>query len=473
MSIRSLEKVETDLDGKIVYVDLQTTRKDSPSETKTLLSLLNHLNEIKPSDTTLGRMAPQGRKNRLFVAIVDRKAHTLLRAWFLCAIRRVSELRELILPLGSHILVLGGQFVVPKRTEACPKIDPQSLHIDNSIKGELVSVAINLANAPMGTLLNAKLPTDPDSLAKASNEVDYGKAMSPVFAFDLATAHAGPGCDDTAKSFPQYDTTRVYFDLCAVSLDSDRIADIRARNGFKSGCDLVIKMPKKASRSTMLCNRPVKSIKRLNPVELDQEKCLAAKAGKAAKAAAKADKPTKASQPSEKNEATWANGAWHGWTGKLARAAKELHGLLVEEKRWKVKQGEATCELAQGLSPLRGYDGFQNVQVPHSTQHARHGHRNVQHAACTQGTYSAKEQQHSTLRIYPTEVGHAGREHPPLFNSQPRLGDCMDKVPCIRAFVEEGVRLVRTHADAECAGYDAQILKQQPSTAGAAVCLGL
>ena len=97
------------------------------------------------------------------------------------------------------------------------------------------------------------------------------------------------------------DTTRVYFDLCAVSLDSDRIADIRARNGFKSGCDLVIKVPEIASRSTMLCNRPVKSIKRLNPVELDQEKCLAAKAGKAAKAAAKADKPTKASQPSEKN----------------------------------------------------------------------------------------------------------------------------------------------------------------------------
>ena len=94
VSIRSLEKVETDLDGKIVYVDLQTTRKDSPSETKTLLSLLNHLNEIKPSDTTLGRMAPQGRKNRLFVAIVDEKVHTLLRAWVLCAIRRVSELDQ-------------------------------------------------------------------------------------------------------------------------------------------------------------------------------------------------------------------------------------------------------------------------------------------------------------------------------------------------------------------------------------------
>ena len=203
------------------------------------------------------------------------------------------------------------------------------------------------------------------------------------------------------------------------------------------------------------------------------EKCLAAKAGKAAKAAAKADKPTKASQPSEKNEATWVNGAWHGWTGKLARAAKELHGLLVEEKRWKVKQGEATCELAQGLRPLRGYDGFQKVQVPHSTQHARLGHRNVQHAACTQGKYSAKKQQHNTLRIYPTEVGHVGREHPPLYNSQPRLGDCMGMVPCIRAFVEEGVRLVRTHAGAECAGYDAQILKQQPSTAGAAVCLAL
>jgi hypothetical protein len=203
------------------------------------------------------------------------------------------------------------------------------------------------------------------------------------------------------------------------------------------------------------------------------ETCTKAKAQKAAKAAAKADKPTKASQPSEKNEATWVNGAWRGWTEKLAKAAKELHGLLVEDKRWKVEQGVATCELAEGLRPLRGYDGFKKVQVPHSTQHTQLAHRNVQHAACTQGKYSAKKQQHNTLRIYPTEVGHVGRDHPPGFNSQPRLGDCMAKVPCILAFVEEGVRLVRTHAQAECAGYDVQILRQQPSTAGAAVCLAL
>ena len=57
---------------------------------------------------------------------------------------------------------------------------------------------------------------------------------------------------------------------------------------------------------------------------------------------------------------------------KLAKAANELHGLLVREKRWKVKQGEATCELAAGLRPLRGFDGFTMVQVPHITQHAQH-----------------------------------------------------------------------------------------------------
>ena len=199
------------------------------------------------------------------------------------------------------------------------------------------------------------------------------------------------------------------------------------------------------------------------------ETCLAAKAAKAARTARKA---SKASQPSEKNEATWVNGTWRGWTVKLAKAANELHGLLVGEKRWKVKQGEATCELAAGLRPLRGFDGFTKVQVPHSTQHTQLRHTNVQHAACTQGAYSAKKQQHSTLRIFATEVGH-GREHPPDFNSQPRLQDCMDKVPCIRTFVEEGRRLVRTHAHAECEGYDAQILRQKPSTAGAAVCLAV
>ena len=87
-----------------------------------------------------------------------------------------------------------------------------------------------------------------------------------------------------------------------------------------------------------------------------------------------------------------------------------------------------------------------------------------------QGRFDKRVQERSTLRVFADQPGH-GRAHPAGYESQPRLGACIRKVPCIKAIVDEGLRLIRTYGFAKCQPYDAQFLNQNSKTEGAAMAL--
>ena len=233
--------VERDQEGKIVYVDLQP-----PSSDDGLDVLRSRLLTVQPTRQILDRLLPINR-GRLLVEIEDVEALNLFRRWLLSAMVRVEALRWLLTPLGPRILLLGAQFIVPKVTEYEPRIAAQMPHTDVDTKGEVISVAINLQSSAMGTLLDATAHID------SSGVVAYGsgfkRAMTPIFAYDTGTVHAGPGVAHVPPPYPQYFTSRVFVLLCANTLDPRRIAQHRHDNGLRGAFHLTITVPPASDRS--------------------------------------------------------------------------------------------------------------------------------------------------------------------------------------------------------------------------------
>ena len=232
----SLGAVERDREGRIVYVDLQP----SSSGEDALDALRSRLLSVQPTRRVLDRLTPINR-GRLLVEIEDAMALDLFRAWLLSAVVRVEALRSLLTPLGPRIRLLGAQFIVPKVTEYEPRIAAQTPHTDVDAKGEVISVALHLQGDAMGTLIDAMAHVD--SSGAVVNGSGFGRAMTPIFAYDTGTVHAGPGVAHVPPPYPQYFTSRVFVLLCADTLDPRRIAQHRHDNGLRGTIDRAIMVP--------------------------------------------------------------------------------------------------------------------------------------------------------------------------------------------------------------------------------------
>ena len=165
----------------------------------------------------------------------------LFRVWLLSAVVRVEAFRSLLTPLGPRIRLLGAQFIVPKVTEYEPRIAAQTPHTDVDAKGEVISVALHLQGDAMGTLIDAMAHVD--SSGAVVNGSGFGRAMTPIFAYDTGAVHAGPGVAHVPPPYPQYFTSRVFVLLCADTLDPRRIEQHRHDNGLRGTVDRTIMVP--------------------------------------------------------------------------------------------------------------------------------------------------------------------------------------------------------------------------------------
>lgn len=227
----ALGPAERDAEGRIVYVDLQ-------GGSELLGALLARLSQLRPTPRVLERRTPINR-GRILVEIEDPTAFHRFHEWFLWAAANVAAFRELIEPLGERIRLLGGQFIVPKVTEYEPRILAQTPHTDVDTKGEVIAVAIHLEGEAMGTWI------DPEARISASGAVlgdrGFGRADTPIFAYDTGAVHAGPGVAHVPPPYPRYFTSRAFVLLCSDALHPMRLAEHRLANGLRGSVDLTIR----------------------------------------------------------------------------------------------------------------------------------------------------------------------------------------------------------------------------------------
>jgi len=229
----SLASVETDAEGRVVYVDLRST-----VQTTSFQALLASLAAIQPADSLLARLSPINR-GRLLIEIDDAAALEYFSDW-LGAAGSNSTLGRLLQPLGSRLRLLGAQWIVPRATEYEPRIQPQEPHTDVDAKGEVVSVAINVRGDDMGTLIDANARVDANGRVIGGS--GFGRAATPVFAYDTGAVHGGPGVAHVPGPYPRYLKDRVFFLLCSDQLEPARVAQHRRDNGLRGGAGLVVEI---------------------------------------------------------------------------------------------------------------------------------------------------------------------------------------------------------------------------------------
>lgn len=215
-----LAMVESDANGRLVYVNLA-----SEVEKGSVDALRRHLIAQQPTARTLERIAPINR-NRILVEIDDITAFSLFRAWLVDAVLNVPPLQQLLESLGPRLLLLGAHFIVPKVTEHDRRILPQTPHTDVDGKGEVISIGMHLHGNPMGTLLETLH--------------GFGRANTPLFAYDTGATHAGPGVAHVPPPYPRYFTERVFFLLCSAALAPASIAQHRRDNGLVGSANFTI-----------------------------------------------------------------------------------------------------------------------------------------------------------------------------------------------------------------------------------------
>ena len=233
----SLAPVEVDQNGTVVYVDLR------PSEGLSLQAMRVRLSAIRPTERTLRRL-PLINRNRVLVEVEDRMALELFQHFLLTSASNGAvgdALGNLLRPLGTRILLLGAHFICPRVTEYEPRILPQTPHTDVGTRGEVIAVGLHLEGEPMNTLL------DPHATLDTNGEVQGGsgfrRAHTPVFAFETAAVHAGPGVPHVAGPYPRFLTSRIFFLLAAAGLDPAKVAKHRADNGLAGSANLTIDLP--------------------------------------------------------------------------------------------------------------------------------------------------------------------------------------------------------------------------------------
>ena len=239
-----LERVEMDGEGRVVYVDLQLTSDLGLDMAYVLQALRARLSTIQPTQRALQRMDLINR-NRVLVEVDDAMALDLFRIWLIATVSSSGAmgegLRKLFGPLGPHVLLIGGHFICPRVTEYEPFIQQQDPHTDVGKRGEVVGIGLNVGGEPMNTLI------DPHATLDAKDEVQGGsgfrRANTPVFAFETAAVHAGPGVAQVGGPYPRFLTNRVFFLLCAANLDPAQVAEHRSDNHLVGTANLVISIP--------------------------------------------------------------------------------------------------------------------------------------------------------------------------------------------------------------------------------------
>ena len=231
----NLSTVEMDSEEKVVYVDLQMAAQNDRFAT-----LKESLVSNQPSERILSKLSPINR-GRLLVEIEAKTTLAHFSAWLGTAL--VSEatgpaLRLLLAPLGPRLRLLGAQWIVPKATEYEPKIAAQTPHTDVDAKGEVVSIALNVAGNNMGTLIDAKARIGGDG--SVVDGAGFGRAATPAFAYDTGAVHGGPGVARVDGPYPKYFIERAFFLLSADDLPEDRIAQHRRDNELRGRVDLVV-----------------------------------------------------------------------------------------------------------------------------------------------------------------------------------------------------------------------------------------
>jgi len=216
-------------------VDLQ-----EPEHGERLKALLASLLASQPSERVLDRLTPINR-GRLLVEIDDEATLACFTAWLRAAATSESTgpaLRRLLEPLGRLVRVLGGQWIVPKATEYEPRIAPQTPHTDVDTKGEVIAIAINVRGHEMGTLIDAKAHIGESGHVRDGS--GFGRASTPIFAYDTGAVHGGPGAAHVDGPYPRYFVERAFVLLCSAELDPARVAKHRADNGLRGAADVVI-----------------------------------------------------------------------------------------------------------------------------------------------------------------------------------------------------------------------------------------
>ena len=96
----------------------------------------------------------------------------------------------------------------------------------------------------MNTLLDPHATLD--THGEVQGESGFRRAHTPVFAFETAAVHAGPGFPYVEGPYPRFLTSRIFFLLTAADLDPAKVAKHRADNGLAGSASLIIDLPSTA-----------------------------------------------------------------------------------------------------------------------------------------------------------------------------------------------------------------------------------
>ena len=232
-----LPTTELDANGAVVYVDLQS---EAEHDNVHLVALSSALLALQPTKETLERL-PLINRSRVLVEITDAVALDHFLKWLLSIAATRFVLRELLRPLGPRVLLLGAHFICPRVTEMEPTVAQQLPHTDVERKGQVIAIGLNLSQQPMDTLLDATATLD--AHGRLVGGKGFGRADTPLFAYDTGAVHAGPGKSNIEGPFPKFLTDRVFFLLCSADAEPATIAAYRADNGLAGAGDLTVVLP--------------------------------------------------------------------------------------------------------------------------------------------------------------------------------------------------------------------------------------
>ena len=236
-TIPNLAPIERDGSGRVVYVDLVN---GMDTATDYMHALQARLKEIEPSNTDLQRM-PLINRSRVLVEVEDTDALSIFRSWVLFLLNVGNAFRELVAPLGTRMLLLGGHFICPRVTEYEPRIIQQMPHTDVGAAGEVIGIGLNIEGETMRTLLDPYASLDADGTVQAGT--GFRQANTPAFAFETGAVHAGPGKSYVPGPYPRFLTDRVFFLLCSAKLPPARVAKHRVDNALAGRTDLTFDVP--------------------------------------------------------------------------------------------------------------------------------------------------------------------------------------------------------------------------------------
>jgi hypothetical protein len=237
----SLGSIGVDGSHSIVYLDLN---EFLPVFDTDLMNLQNRLRMVRPQPRDLERMQVNNRE-RILSTVTDDHVVRLSCKWILRVWSTVPEFWTMLAPLGSEVLLLGIQFIVPKVSEYYPHIRAQVPHADVLQRSLVYGVAMHLDGGSLGTLisLNRTISSCSHDLANVTDE--FKSADTPLFVYDTGVVHAGPGSSKFPGPYPQYVTNRVFFVFCSARLDSAILDQFYIDNGLTEDLNTVLHRPAK------------------------------------------------------------------------------------------------------------------------------------------------------------------------------------------------------------------------------------